>query len=1169
MTAENSARMGNSMRRPVRVTSGLTLSALLAASLLVGQSPTAHADPSSYNVVDRQPDGVTSDVLPTTQIDGVAWDQKIVGNTVYVGGEFSNARPAGAPRGQRQTPRRNLLTYDLTTGNLIESFKQDTNASVNVIAVSPDQSRVYIGGTFTSVGGQNRYHLAAFNTADGSLVSNFAPYTDASVNSIVVTDSAVYVGGGFSRANGVSRTRLAAFSPTDGSLLGWAPTADDNVKAMTMSPDQKRIIVGGTFSRLNRVRSAGTGSLDAANGTVYPFRFNSVVNTGTPTAGVYSLNTDGKNIVATAFSFGSARFEGLSMFDPYTGDVKWVADCYGDTYDATIKGGQVYAASHHHNCSNVSSFPQFRTDVYVRADAWTYDAKSTVKSPSASGMPNFAGQPTPAHINWFPEFAAGDYTRQYQGPWTIESNDKYVVAGGEFPVVNGIKQEGLVRFGVPGVAPSKDAPVVGDSELTPVITVDGASATLTWQTSWDRDNMALDYQIVRDDNNKAPIATVKGNSLWWDRPTLSYTDTNLEPGKTYTYWIFAVDPDGNRTRSYNTTITAGKDAASDIYKHKVVADKPSHFWRMGESGWRTESDLAGTKDLRLGGSLQRDVSGFVEGNSATFFSGDSFGWASTSEAESVPKTYSAETWINTTTTRGGLILGLGDRSGGNTSRQFDRQVYMTNSGKLAFALKIFGSSQAVISPKSYNDGHWHHIVTTNSDSGMKLYVDGDLVAQNAAGSGANEATGYWRIGSDEVRGLPSAPISRAFRGTIDDTAIYSSELSQAAIRAHAGAGGINPTNTPPVAAFTESCTAGVCTFDGTGSTDPDGTIASYTWDFGNGQTGSGQKAEHTWTEDGTYPVTLTVADDRGATSTATHQVTVKRGNQAPVAKFVSTATGLTLKFDGTGSTDDESVKRWEWSFGDGITASGSTAEHTYDKAGTYSVELTVFDQADLKATLKKDIVVLENGAVLVKDGFNGTRDKWGDADSGGSWTYLQGRGSFSAGDNVGKMTLNAGMSAQANLSDVQAQDVVLNADVSIDKKTTGGGANFLLVGRKSASNDYRAKLRFLADGSARIGLSRVVGGVETVLKEVVLTGGYEPGKVVHVQLSIKGAGSTNLGVKAWTGDVEPANFNTSAVDTTAELQAAGSVGIIGYASMSATNAPFSFAIDNFSGMKPA
>ena len=77
-------------------------------------------------------------------------------------------------------------------------------------------------------------------------------------------------------------------------------------------------------------------------------------------------------------------------------------------------------------------------------------------------------------------------------------------------------------------------------------------------------------------------------------------------------------------------------------------------------------------------------------------------------------------------------------------------------------------------------------------------------------------------------------------------------------------GGPGGGNQPPVASFTSSCPALACAFDGTGSSDPDGTIVSYAWNFGDGSTGTGPTPSHTYATGGTYTVTLTVTDDDGA-----------------------------------------------------------------------------------------------------------------------------------------------------------------------------------------------------------------------------------------------------------------------------------------------------------------
>ncbi len=86
----------------------------------------------------------------------------------------------------------------------------------------------------------------------------------------------------------------------------------------------------------------------------------------------------------------------------------------------------------------------------------------------------------------------------------------------------------------------------------------------------------------------------------------------------------------------------------------------------------------------------------------------------------------------------------------------------------------------------------------------------------------------------------------------------------------AGQGG----NTPPVAAFTHACTGVSCTVDGGGSTDSDGVVTGYAWDFGDGASATGVTASHSYAAAGAYPIALTVTDDDGATHTATSTVTV-------------------------------------------------------------------------------------------------------------------------------------------------------------------------------------------------------------------------------------------------------------------------------------------------------
>lgn len=163
-----------------------------------------------------------------------------------------------------------------------------------------------------------------------------------------------------------------------------------------------------------------------------------------------------------------------------------------------------------------------------------------------------------------------------------------------------------------------------------------------------------------------------------------------------------------------------------------------------------------------------------------------------------------------------------------------------------------------------------------------------------------------------------------------------------------------PQNKPPVAdaGGPYTATTGVMvTFDGSGSSDPDGTIASYAWNFGNGSTGSGVNAGTTYTNPGSYTVTLTVTDNGGATGSDSATVTVDVGRQPPVADaggpYDGTA-GVAITLDGSGSTDpDGSIVTYDWNFGNGESGSGAMPVVTYVTAGNYTVSLTVTDNDGL------------------------------------------------------------------------------------------------------------------------------------------------------------------------------------------------------------------------------
>src|SRR5437762_486620 len=163
---------------------------------------------------------------------------------------------------------------------------------------------------------------------------------------------------------------------------------------------------------------------------------------------------------------------------------------------------------------------------------------------------------------------------------------------------------------------------------------------------------------------------------------------------------------------------------------------------------------------------------------------------------------------------------------------------------------------------------------------------------------------------------------------------------------------VNAPNQPPSAAFTFNCTGLGCSFSDQ-SSDPDGSVTSWQWTFGDGTTGStAQNPSHTYSAGGSYTVTLTVKDNQNASSSpVSHTVQVNAPNQPPSAAFTFNCTGLGCSFSDQSSDPDGSVTSWQWTFGDGTT--GSTAQnpsHTYSAAGSYTVTLTVKDNQNASSS---------------------------------------------------------------------------------------------------------------------------------------------------------------------------------------------------------------------------
>jgi PKD repeat protein len=184
--------------------------------------------------------------------------------------------------------------------------------------------------------------------------------------------------------------------------------------------------------------------------------------------------------------------------------------------------------------------------------------------------------------------------------------------------------------------------------------------------------------------------------------------------------------------------------------------------------------------------------------------------------------------------------------------------------------------------------------------------------------------------------------------------------------------GSTTANQPPVARLTVSPSSGTApltvTADGSASSDADGHVASYKFDFGDGTVVGPQTAataQHTFAA-GTWTVRLTVTDDKGATGTASAVVTASgtTANQPPVARLTVTPSSgtapLAVTANGSASSDaDGTITSYRFDFGDGTVVgpqSGATATHTF-AAGTWTVRLTVTDNQGATGTASAVVTV--------------------------------------------------------------------------------------------------------------------------------------------------------------------------------------------------------------------
>jgi hypothetical protein len=722
------------------------------------------------------PVAMTADELPTWQTNGIVWAMAQADGVVFAGGTFSAVRPPGADSGTDERPAVNFVAMDAATGEPTScelSFTVGSGlATVRALAVSPDHKTLYAGGRFGAVNGAKVSNVAAIDIATCTPKTSFNPSVSATVRAVEVTNDAVYLGGDFTSVAGQARRKFASVTTT-GALRPWTADADDPGRAIKVTPDGKNVILGGDFYTVNGADSHALAVVNSDNGALtktYPLGY---FPRSTPKgASGWEPDTRVKDITTDGTSFYTANegwFDGRTAFSLDSFDKRWQDDCKGATQAVEVYKGVLYSASHAQDCSVMGEFP-----------------RSPRKHLLAQSVDN------PAKLGWYPD--TNDGLGEQLGPRVMDTASKdgtdYMWVGGEFTTVQGKPQQGLTRFANGPDTGAPSVPQVSASSTTP------GRIDVRWQSSLDLDDSDLTYRVYRSGSDQ-PIHTVSGSSLKWKRPQLTFTDTDVTPGSTYTYRITASDGTNTSAKSTSAKVTAATTA--NPYAQQVVADGAGLYWRFEETAGTFAADTTGINNNGI--HRNGPTRGVVPGVGAVTGSSAAIGYQGVDAQAQVspedmagdvtygvhpssrPTTFSIETWFKTTTASGGKLVGFGDRQE-RPSVVYDEHIYMTNTGSLVFGVSGAAAPATVSSTPGLNDGKWHHVVATQGPGQMSLYVDGKLQGAGPAATTGKNYTGYWHVGGDSVANWPGAPSSPYFTGQIDETAIYPSVLSPAQVAQH-------------------------------------------------------------------------------------------------------------------------------------------------------------------------------------------------------------------------------------------------------------------------------------------------------------------------------------------------------------------------------------------------
>jgi PKD repeat protein len=217
---------------------------------------------------------------------GEIWDMEVVGTgnnaRVFIAGSFTSAANTINPTTTVNQPY--LLAYNLNSGLIDTTFRPTFGGGgVTAVEATPDGTKLFVAGSFNTVGGVARQKVASLNLTTGAPISTFAftQSTNNQATALAATNSTLYVGGRFSRINGQLRTGLAAVNTASGAVDmsfdnqlsgGIGVDGQLGVPQLKLTHDESKLLVVHTGRQIDGQDRYGMGLIDTQTKQLLPWR---------------------------------------------------------------------------------------------------------------------------------------------------------------------------------------------------------------------------------------------------------------------------------------------------------------------------------------------------------------------------------------------------------------------------------------------------------------------------------------------------------------------------------------------------------------------------------------------------------------------------------------------------------------------------------------------------------------------------------------------------------------------------------------------------------------------------------------------------------------------------------------------------------------------------------